>query len=80
MSVDLQISAAQIKGQKSADGQDEHCTGEVSETYPVSEPSGTDLTNVGLRAFSTSLTGSDDEHIHHCHGVTIVSESLCRLA
>ena len=51
----------------------------ASETYPVSEPSGTDLTNVGLGGFNTSLIGTDDGYIHHRHGVAIAGESLGRL-
>lgn len=80
LGINLQISTAQIKGQKGAVGLDEYGIGKISETYPVSEPSGTCLTKVGLRAVDTSLICSNEEHIHHCHGLTIGGESFGCLA
>lgn len=80
MCVDVQVGSTQIEGQKGAVGLDEYGIGETSKTYPVSEPSGTCLTNVGLRAMNTSWIYSDEEDIHHCHRETIVGETLGCLA
>lgn len=52
----------------------------IGRTYPISEPSGTEWTNVGLRAVSTSLIDAHEDNIHHRHGVTIARETLVGFA
>lgn len=74
---DLQVGAAQVKRQKGAVGLSEHAHScKMIVIYPVSEPSGTSLTNVGLRTVKASLIDSDGKDVHHGHGATILSESL----
>lgn len=47
------------------------------ETHPVSEPSGTPVTNVGLQSLSRECMSRTraNAYVHHCHRVVVLSEA-----